>query len=661
MPENLRVAFATRQPLGSAMRCFLFASCVSAAAAFGQVPENLTVEGIPAIKPELRQDVGRYLEFRSAAFLGWHPERREMLISTRFAETAQLHQVKMPGGARRQMTFTGEPIRAGEWQPKAGKCIVFGQDSGGGEFYQLFRLDLDGRITLLTDGKSRNTDLQWAPGGTRFAFTSTRRSGKDNDIYVQDPFDPGSAKLVLEVQGGGWSVFDWTADEKKLLLGEYISANESRLHVLDLATGKAERVSPDDGEKVVWAGGQFTKDGASVITVTDRKSEFLHLARIALADKSVADLPVREDGAEIEEFELSPDGKSLAYVANREGASQLAVVDPDSGKEIARHKGPLGVITGIKWREDNDEIGFSFNSPQTATDACSFALRRGTNDGAHFSQWTESETGGLDSKAFAPAEIVRISSFDGTKMSGFLYRPDAKKFPGKRPCIVNIHGGPEGQSQPEFIGRSNYLVSELGCAIFYPNVRGSSGFGKTFLTLDNGFKREDSVKDIGEFLKALKKDPALDPERFAVMGGSYGGYMTLASLIHHGKEFRCGIDVVGISNFLTFLKNTQDYRRDLRRVEYGDERDAKMAEHLGRISPTARSGEIQVPLFIVQGKNDPRVPVTEARQMADAVRKAGGSVWYLEAADEGHGFAKKKNADFLFLSMVLFFRDHLLK
>lgn len=584
-----------------------------------------------------------------------------MLISTRFAETTQLHVVKMPGGARAQVTFTGEPIRSGAWQPKQGKCVVFGQDTGGGEFFQLFRLDPDGRITLLTDGKSRNTDLEWSPSGARFAYTSTRRSGKDNDIYVQDPFDPASAKLVLEVKGGGWSVFDWSEDEKRLLLGEYISANESRLYVLDLATGKAERISPDDGEKVVWMGGQFAKDGASVITVTDRKREFRQLTRITLADKAVTDLPLKDDGAEIEEFDLSPDGKALAYVANREGASVLAVADPVSGREISRWKGPLGVISGIEWREDNDEIGFSFNSPQTPTDAFAFSLRMGTNDGAQSAQWTESETGGLNPKTFAQAEIVRVTSFDGTKVSGFLYRPDAKKYPGKRPCIVNIHGGPEGQSQPEFIGRSNYLISELGCAIFYPNVRGSAGFGKTFLALDNGFKREDSVKDIGAFLAALKKDAGLDPERFAVMGGSYGGYMTLASLIHYGTEFRCGIDVVGISNFLTFLKNTQDYRRDLRRVEYGDEREAKMAEFLARISPTERAKEIRVPLFIVQGKNDPRVPVTEARQMADAVRKAGGTAWYLEAADEGHGFAKKKNADYMFLSMVLFFRDYLLK
>ena len=637
--------------------------CVFAAVqtAVGQVPENLTVEGVPAITPELRAEVGRYLEFRTATFLDWHPSKREMLIATRFAETPQLHVVRAPGGARRQTTFSGEPIRSGAWQPQHGKCMVFAQDLGGGEFYQFYRLDADGRSTLLTDGKSRNTGLKWAPGGTQFAYTSTRRNGKDNDIYVQDPFDPASAKLVAEVAGGGWAVLDWSHDEQRLLVGEYISINESRLHLLDLRTRKMVRLSPEDPDKVVWSGGQFALDDRSILTVTDRGSEFQYLAQITREGLKVERLPFEDGAAEVEEFEVSPNGKLLAYLLNREGASEIVIREGGTWRERGRYQGELGVMSGIRWHADSQELGFSFNSPRTPSDACSLRLDGAAEGGLSFVQWTESETGGLDPKAFAKAELVRIASFDGTKMSGFLYAPDPKKFPGKRPCILNIHGGPEGQSQPDFIGRNNYLISELGIALFYPNVRGSSGFGKTFVALDNGFKREDSVRDIGAFIGELKKNPALDPQRFAVMGGSYGGYMTLASLVHHGAELKCGVDVVGISNFVTFLKNTQDYRRDLRRVEYGDERDEKMAQFLQQISPTTRVGEIKDPLFVVQGKNDPRVPVTEARQMVEAVRKNGGVVWYLEAADEGHGFAKKKNADFMFLSILQFFREHLLK
>ena len=575
-----------------------------------------------------------------------------MLISTRFGDTPQLHSVASPGAARKQITFSAEPTVRGSWQPKQGRCIVFSRDSGGGEFYQLYRLDADGTETLLTDGKSRNTDMAWSHDGSRIAYTSTRRNGKDNDIVVQDPFAPDSAKIVLEVNGGGWALLDWSHDGQRIALGEYISANESRIHLLELATGKATRVTPDEG-KVAWNGGQFSPDGRFIYATTDRQSEFHRLVRIGVASGKIESIIPGDATHDVETFDLSPDGKMLAYSLNADGASQLRVLEFESNKVIAPNV-PVGVISHLSWNPQGAELGFSLSAAGIPADAYSVGI------GSPLTPWTASETGGLDLSATPPAELVRIASFDGTKMSGFLYRPDARKFPGKRPCVIQIHGGPEGQSRPDFLARWNYLPRELGVAIFYPNVRGSEGFGKTFLAADNGFKREDSVKDIGSFIAALKADAAIDGGRLAVMGGSYGGYMVLASLIHHSAELRCGVDVVGISNFLTFLKNTQDYRRDLRRVEYGDEREPKMAEHLARISPTARAAEITKPLFIVQGKNDPRVPVTEASGMAKAVRDVGGKVWYLEAADEGHGFQKKPNADFLFLSVIEFLKANLL-
>jgi dipeptidyl aminopeptidase/acylaminoacyl peptidase len=254
-----------------------------------------------------------------------------------------------------------------------------------------------------------------------------------------------------------------------------------------------------------------------------------------------------------------------------------------------------------------------------------------------------------------------MKSFDGLEISAFVYRPDAKKFPGKRPVMISIHGGPESQFQPGFLGRSNYLINEMGIAYVAPNVRGSSGYGKTYLALDNGFKREDTVKDIGTVIDWIRKDPTLDSDRILVYGGSYGGYMVLASMIHHADKLRAGIDVVGISSFVTFLANTQDYRRDLRRAEYGDERDPKMKAFLERISPLTNASKIEDPLFVIQGFNDPRVPYTEAEQIAKAARGNDNPVWYLMAKDEGHGFAKKSNADFQFLAMIKFMEEFLLK
>ncbi|MBI5773228.1 MAG: alpha/beta fold hydrolase [Verrucomicrobia bacterium] len=631
-----------------------FSSATPSSAA--AVPDNLVVEGVPAHTPELRADVGRYLEFRAAGFASWHPQRREMLIATRFADTPQLHLVKFPGGARQQITFFTEPVAGGRFQPKEGKYLVFSQDRGGSEFYQLYRFDLDdARVTLLTDGKSRNGGAHFSHDGNRIAYTSTRRNGKDADIYVMNPADPKSARLLAEIKTPGWSLLDWSPDDASLLVLEYISINESYLHLVDTKTGAVRALTPRGGEKVSYGGGQFAQDGKSLFVTSDRGSEFQRLARVELA--SGKETPVTTNIPwDIEEFELSPDGKLLAFVANEDGVSRLHLMDARGGKEQRAPQLPLGVISSVKFHENSRDLAFTMSSARSPSDAYSVDVKTGAVE-----RWTESETGGLNTATFSEPELVKLKSFDGLEISAFVYRPDAKKFPGPRPSLVIIHGGPESQSRPSFLARNNYLLNELGIALVVPNVRGSAGRGKTFLTLDNGFKREDSVKDIGAIIDWIKRDASLDGGRIAVYGGSYGGYIVLASLTHFSDRLRCGVDVVGISHFVTFLNNTQDYRRDLRRAEYGDERDPAMRAHLEKISPLNSVKKITKPLFVVQGANDPRVPLTEAEQMRDAIRKNGGTAWYLMAKDEGHGFGKKKNADFQFLSMVLFLREHLVK
>jgi dipeptidyl aminopeptidase/acylaminoacyl peptidase len=620
-----------------------------------QVPENLVVEGVPSFTPELRAEVARYTEFRAAAFQAWHPTKREMLITTRFAESMQLHRVKTPGGARQQLTFLSEPVGGGKFQPKTGACIVFSQDIGGGEFYQLYRQDVsDGRITLLTDGKSRNMGGRWSRDGRWLAYTSTRRNGKDNDIWIMNPLEPASNKLVKEVSGGGWGIEDWSPDGTMLLLREYISINESRLHLLQ-KNGIASAITMREEKGVAYGVARFSKSGKSIFVTTDRDAEFQRLVEMDLSGKILRVLTEKLKW-DVNEFELSPDGKTLAYISNEDGVGVLHLMDAKSGKELKTPKLPLGIPSGLEWHKNNRDLGFSFTSAKSPTDAYSIDVKAGKVE-----RWTESETGGLDAQQFVEPELVKLKSFDGLQISAFVYRPDAKKFPGKRPAIISIHGGPESQSRPIFQQRVNYYLNELGIAVIYPNVRGSSGYGKTFVALDNGFKREDSVKDIAAVLEFIKRDAALDAERVAVTGGSYGGYMTLACMEHYADTLRCGIDVVGISNFITFLKNTQDYRRDLRRVEYGDERDPEMAKFLERISPTTNVKKIAKPLFVVQGKNDPRVPVTESEQMVKAIRDNGGTVWYLMAKDEGHGFQKKRNVDYQFLATIQFYREFLLK
>jgi dipeptidyl aminopeptidase/acylaminoacyl peptidase len=628
----------------------------SAFPSLAQVPDNLVVEGVPEIPAALKENAARYLEFRAAGFNSWHPKKREMLVSTRFGDVSQLHQVAMPGGARRQLTFTREPVAGGGWQPKHGQYIVFGQDKGGGEFYQYYRLDPDtGRITLLTDGKSRNEGARFTRSGSQIAYTSTRRNGRDTDVYVMNPAEPTTDRRLCELNGGGWSVSDWSDDESRLLLAEYISINQSRLYLLDAKTGAKELLTPDAGDPVAYGHARFARDGKSIYFTSDKGSEFLQLQQMDLKTRAVK--PITQQIAwNVEEFELSPDGKKIAFITNEDGVGKLHLIDARSGKALPGPKLPLGIPSGVTWHENGRDLAFSFNSARSTTDAYSYDTKNGKLE-----RWTESETGGLNTAHFVEPELIKVKSFDGLPVSGFLYRPDAKKFPGKRPVVLIIHGGPESQSRPIFQARNNYYLNELGIALFFPNVRGSDGYGKTFLTLDNGFKREDSVQDIAAFLDFIAADPTLDANRTAVMGGSYGGYMSLACMVHFGDRLRCGVDVVGISNFRTFLENTQDYRRDLRRVEYGDERDPAMRAHLEKISPLNNVEKIRKPLFVVQGKNDPRVPVTEAEQMVKAIRDRGDSVWYLMAKDEGHGFRKKPNADFQFLSTILFFQEHLLK
>ncbi len=436
---------------------------------------------------------------------------------------------------------------------------------------------------------------------------------------------------------------------------EYVSINESYLWVADVASGTKTRVTPKVGrEKLVsYGGAEWSADGKGLWVTTDRGSEFRRLAYLDVATGEhryfMADIPW-----DVDLYDVSPDGRTIAVVTNEDGISRLRLVDAASGTARVVSGVPVGVIGTLEWHENGREIGLSLSSARAPSDMFSVDVASGKVE-----RWTESETGGLNAATFAEPELVRWKSFDERAISGFLYMPPAR-FTGRRPVVINIHGGPESQAKPGFLGRNNFLLDELGVAILYPNVRGSSGYGKSFLKLDNGRLREDSVKDIGALIDWIATRPDLDASRIMVTGGSYGGYMTLASATHFDAKIRASLAVVGISSFVTFLENTEDYRRDLRRAEYGDERDPAMREFLLSIAPLNNASKITKPLFVVQGKNDPRVPYTESEQMVATIRKNQGPVWYLLADDEGHGFAKKANQDFQFYATVEFIRRYLL-
>jgi len=641
--------------------CAFLAGLVAAVSLLAQAGEiapneNLIAEGIPKIPASIAEAVRPYTEVRTATFESWHPVRMEMLIGTRFGDTLQVHLVRMPGGDRKQLTFFAERAVGASFQPTKGDFFLFSKDIGGGEFFQIYRYEMaTGAVTLLTDGKSQNGGWVWSHKGDRIAYGSTRRNGQDRDLYVQDPMDPKTDRRLAEVSGGGWSVRDWSPDDRTLLVAEGISVNETYLWLVDVATGQKTLLTPKGGpEKIAYEGGRFTPDGKSIYVTTDKDSEFQRLALMDLATRKCTYL-TSQIPWDVEEFALTRDGKRLAYVTNEEGVAVLRVRDTATGTETKVQGLALGDIGGIKWHDDGKDLAFSLASARSPADVYSYDAATGKVD-----RWTESETGGLNAQTFSEPELVRWKSFDGKTISGFLYKPGAR-FTGKRPVLVNIHGGPEGQSRPGFLARNNYFMNELGVAVIYPNVRGSTGFGKTFVQLDNGVLRENSVKDIGALLDWIGTRPDLDASRIMITGGSYGGFMTLASAVAYNDRIRCSLDVVGISNFVTFLEKTEAYRRDLRRAEYGDERDPKMREFLVKISPLTNADKITKPLFVVAGANDPRVPRNESDQMVATVRKNGGTVWYLVGKNEGHGFQKKANQDYQFYATIAFMQENLLK
>lgn len=618
--------------------------------------ENLVAEGIPKIPASLAEAVGRYSEFRSAAFDSWHPARREMLIQTRFGDTSQVHQVKFPGGARTQLTFFPDRVGGAQYEPVHGDSFLFVKDVGGGEFFQLYRYDLaTGDVTLLTDGKSRNTDARWSYQGDRIAYGSTKRTGSDVDIWVVGATDPASARMVAQMEGGGWGVSDWSPDGKQLLLVNDVSAAENYVWLVDVASGKKDLLTPKTGaETVAHGNARFAKDGKGVYMTSDEDSEFQRLVYMDLGSHKVTVLTPALKW-DVDEAALSKDGRWIAFVANEDGISVLHVLDTKANKEVPVPKLPVGVMFGITWRNNSREVAFSLSTASQPYDTYSLDLASGKLE-----RWTFSETGGLNISGFSQPQLIHWKSWDERSISAFLYKPSAR-FAGKRPVIINIHGGPEGQARPDFVGQSNYFINELGVAMIYPNVRGSTGYGKAFQKLDNGFLREGSYKDINSLLDWIQTQPDLDAGKVMITGGSYGGFMTLAIATSYNDRICCSVDVVGPSNLVTFLEHTSGYRKDLRRVEYGDERDPKMREFLEQIAPANKAKNITKPLFVIAGQNDPRVPASESAQMVQVVRQNGTPVWWLLGKDEGHGFAKKKNRDYLFYATVTFVKEYLLK
>ncbi|MFN3514634.1 MAG: S9 family peptidase [Phenylobacterium sp.] len=605
---------------------------------------QLVMENVPVTPPEVREALQRYSNTRSARFLDWLDDG-SMLISTRFGQTAQLHRVTQPGGQRTQLTFFDEPVMTALAQPNGGGRFLYPRDVGGAEYFQGYLASLTGAEAAFTAPGTRNLGFVFSRDGRRLAWAQVTPGSGDYEVMLMEVDDPASRRAVHK---GGGAVFpiDFSPDGGRLLLGRTISVQSSKRYLLDLASGAAAEINPSRSE-IAYGGGEFTPDGRAILMLSDQGSEVARLVRYDLATKRFS--PVGDGGRwEVEDFDLSADGRTLAYTINEEGRSRLVVQDAVTRRALPQPPLPVGEVEGVKFSPDGRRLAIRFNQATSPLDVWVWDL-----DAAELTRWTHSEMGGLDPAEMVTPELIRTPSFDGLEVPAWVYKP---KRAGKAPVIVSIHGGPEGQSRPGFTSTYQYYVNELGAAVVVPNVRGSTGYGKTYVSLDNGVKRHDAVRDIGAILDWIAQQPDLDAERVVVTGGSYGGYMSLASLAHYNDRLAGSIVVVGVSNWLTFLANTEGYRRDLRRVEYGDERDPKIRAFLEQDSPMNHTSKMTKPLFVIHGFNDPRVPWTEGRQVVDKVRANGGEVWWLLAKDEGHGFRKKPNIDAQREAETLFLR-----
>lgn len=612
---------------------------------------SLTIENAPVVPPEVRETLRRYQNARSAAFADWLDDG-SMLIATRFGQVNQLHRVTEPGGARTQITFFDEPVN-GATAVSGSNRFVFAKDTGGDEYFQAYLADVAGGPEVrITEPGTRNQSIVFSPDGRWVAWSRVTPGDGNYDVVMAEVGRPESRRVVLEGTGAV-APLDVSADGKTILLGRSISQTKSERMLLDVATGATRPLIAElHGKDVAFEGGEFAGDGL-VYLLSDLGGEFMRLVRVDARTGGVTPMTPETLRWDVEAFDLSDDGRRLAWSVNEDGVSRVTVARVDARgnapRVTPRPALPNGIVSGLGFSPDGARLAFSLSTPTSAGDVWVLDSETGG-----LTRWTYSELGGLNPEQLVDARLVRFRSFDGLSVPAFVYGP---KTPGaERPVIIDIHGGPEGQSRPGFNPRIQYWVAELGATVIVPNVRGSTGYGRTYTLLDNAEKREDSVKDIGALLDWIATQPDLDASRVAVYGGSYGGYMVLASMTHFNDRLAGGVNIVGISDFRTFLRNTEGYRRDLRRVEYGDERDPRMAEVFARISPMANIDKVTRPMLVIHGKNDPRVPVSEAHQIVERLRARGNEVWYVEANDEGHGFRKKPNVDAQREIETLYFR-----
>jgi dipeptidyl aminopeptidase/acylaminoacyl peptidase len=623
------------------------------------IPPSVKVDGLPPIPQSIADGLAQYAQFRSAQIQAWQPTKRQIVILTTFGATPQLHLVDGAGRDRHQLTWmpgSGLSLNyaSPSFDPADGNTLVFNYDPAGGEARSIYRYDFTtGHTTLAVPARIRYAPL-WLRGGKWLVYDSNERNLKDKDLYVVDPRDPKTKRMLGEFTGQ-WSPHDSSPDGKSIVANEIVSNDETYLWIINVQSGDKRALTPRDGDKAFWSNARFSSDGKKVYAVSDRGGDLRRLWRCDLTSGDWTAVTPASDN--VDSFEFSPDGAQIAVVVDRGAAQELQVLDVGTMKPRSLPGLPKGLFAELMWRPGSHELAFDLG--RIKKDVYTVDASIGT-----VTRWTYSEAT-FNTDILPAPEVVEWKSSDGVTFSGILYKPPAK-FTGHRPVIVTFHGGPDDPNQREqirFLGRGNYFLNELGVAVLYPNVRGTAGYGRKFVELDNGRGRDGVIKDVGTVLDWIATRPDLDSGRVVFSGGSYGGWLALEAGIAYNSRVAGIMEGAGITDFITYLEQQPDPGRQAsRRVEYGDERDPQMRAYLTSISPVTRASELKKPTLIMHPGKDSRVPVAQAQELIGALKANNAPVWYVEFADANHDNfpGTQANSDFVFDVQILFLKTFVL-
>jgi dipeptidyl aminopeptidase/acylaminoacyl peptidase len=622
------------------------------------IPPNVKVEGMPAIPQSIADGFAPYAQYRTAQLQTWHPTKRQIVISTTFGSTPQLHLVDGPGRDRRQLTWMPGGVSADfsspSFDPADGNTLVFAYDPAGGEARSIYRYDFaTGQAVLAVPARIRFTPL-WLRTGKWVVYDSNERNLKDKDLYVVDPRDPKTKRQLGEFTGQ-WSPHDSSPDGKAIVANEVVSNDETYLWIINVQSGERRALTPRGDEKAFWSNARFTSDGRKVYAISDRGGDLRRIWRCdATGGDWTAVTPVSDN---VTSFAFSPDGTQIAVVFDRGAIQELQVLDVGTMKPRTLPGMPKGLFDHLQWRPGTHELAFDLVSVKAARDVYTVDASLGT-----VTRWTASEAT-FNTDLLPVPEVVEWKSPDGVTIQGVLYKPPAQ-FTGRRPVMASFHGGPDLiRAQASFLGRQNYLLNELGIALLFPNVRGSAGYGRKFMDMDNGRGRDGVLKDVGAMLDWIATRPDLDSSRVVFTGGSYGGWLALEAGIVYNARIRGIIEGAGITDFVTYLEQQTDPgRQATRRAEYGDERDPQMRDYLKSISPVTRAADLKKPTLILHPAKDARVPVAQAQELVKALTANNAPVWYVEMADANHDNfpGSVANADFMLETWIAFLKKFVL-